>query len=91
MTGAPLLMLVLFGGITAVFIAVCGLVFVVDHLPDILHRRYAARLQKRALSSAANALAAVISDPAVFGRTRDQVLSAYEAVQEAITKEKDSS
>jgi hypothetical protein len=89
-TGAPLLLLVVFGGIIAFFAAIGGVIFMVDHLPGILQQRQAARWQKRALGAAADALATVISDPAVFGRTRDQALSAYTAIQEAITQRKDN-
>lgn len=40
-----------------------------------------------ALRKAKNALATVISDPAVFGDARNQALSAYESVADALKKE----
>jgi hypothetical protein len=42
---------------------------------------------RKALRQAKNALATVISDPAVFGDARDQALSAYESVSDALKKE----
>lgn len=43
----------------------------------------------KALSQAKDALAAVISDSAVFGAARDQALSAYDSVSDALNKERD--
>lgn len=42
----------------------------------------------RALSCARDALATVIADPAVFGTARDQAVTAYEQVTEALIEEK---
>jgi threonine/homoserine/homoserine lactone efflux protein len=42
----------------------------------------------RALRQAKDALAAVISDSAVFGDARSQALSAYDSVADALKKEK---
>jgi hypothetical protein len=43
----------------------------------------------KALQQAKDALATVISDPAVFGAARDQALSAYESVAGALKKEEE--
>jgi transcription initiation factor TFIIIB Brf1 subunit/transcription initiation factor TFIIB len=44
---------------------------------------------REALSGARDALAAVISDPGLGASTRDQAVTAYQAVSTAITKEND--
>jgi hypothetical protein len=41
---------------------------------------------RKALSSARDALAAVITDPAVFGDARDKALAAYNEVSEALNQ-----
>ena len=42
---------------------------------------------RRALRQAKDALATVIADPAIFGDARDQALSAYDSVTDALNKE----
>lgn len=43
-----------------------------------------------ALTDARDALATVINDSALFGASRDQALSAYDAIREALKKERTS-
>lgn len=89
----PLLLLALVAGLlaVAVFVAAGRLRLWASRrraadciVEKVLDRGAAAH---RALASARDALATVISDPGLSGDTRDQALTAYQAVTTAITKE----
>jgi hypothetical protein len=65
-----------------------GLWGTLSFVRGVNEQRRAVQQPRQALNLAKDALAAVISDAAVYGETRNSALNAYEKVSDALRKEK---